>query len=76
MSGCGGEDSLMLIKQELDVSYAELNSSIFKPSTLCADFYETSSSLVNGQQGDPHKTPPVVESKSDYIANLCFRGGH
>jgi predicted phage terminase large subunit-like protein len=38
--------------------------------------------LVNGEQGESHKTPPVhlkmldkvVESKSDYIANLCFRG--
>lgn len=37
--------------------------------------------LVNGSQGESHKTPPVhlkmldkVISPSNYIANLCFRG--
>ena len=37
--------------------------------------------LVNGAQGESHKTPPVhlamldkIAGKSPYIANLCFRG--
>lgn len=76
----------MLIKQELDewldaVSYKELNSPSYSPSAFALTFMNFIK-LVNGSQGESHKTPPVhlkmldkvVESKSDYIANLCFRG--
>jgi hypothetical protein len=74
----------MLIKQELDawldqVSYSELNSTELFPSTFALTFMNFIK-LANGEQGESHKTPPpvhfkmldkVVESKSDYIANLC-----
>lgn len=76
----------MLIKQELDdwldqVSYRELNSPSYKPSTFALTFMNFIK-LANGEQGESHKTPPVhlkmldkvVESPSSYIANLCFRG--
>jgi predicted phage terminase large subunit-like protein len=76
----------MLIKQELDnwldqVSYKELNSPSYAPSVFALTFMNFIK-LANGEQGESHKTPPVhlkmldkvVESKSDYIANLCFRG--
>lgn len=76
----------MLIKQELDawldsVNYGELNSASYMPSEFALSFMNFIK-LVNGEQGESHKTPPVhlkmldkvVESKSDYIANLCFRG--
>jgi predicted phage terminase large subunit-like protein len=75
-----------LIKQELDewldqVSYKELNSPSYTPSTFALTFMNFIK-LVNGEQGESHKTPPVhlkmldkvVESPSSYIANLCFRG--
>lgn len=76
----------MLLKQGLDewldqVSYKELNSPRYMPSTFALTFMNFIK-LVNGGVGESHKTPPVhlkmldkvVESKSDYIANLCFRG--
>jgi hypothetical protein len=76
----------MLIKQELDtwldqVSYTELNSPSYSPSTFAVTFMNFIE-LANGEKGESHKTPPVhlkmldklVESNSDYIANLCFRG--
>lgn len=76
----------MLLKQGLDewldqVSYKELNSPRYTPSTFALTFMNFIK-LVNGGVGESHKTPPVhlkmldkvVESKSDYIANLCFRG--
>lgn len=76
----------MLVKQELDtwldsVSYTELNSPSYTPSVFALTFMNFIK-LANGEQGESHKTPPVhlkmldkvVESKSDYIANLCFRG--
>jgi predicted phage terminase large subunit-like protein len=75
-----------LIKQELDewldqVDYKELNSPNYKPSVFALTFMNFIK-LVNGETGESHKTPPVhlkmldkvVESNSDYIANLCFRG--
>jgi predicted phage terminase large subunit-like protein len=76
----------MLIKQELDawldqVSYVDLNAPSYTPSVFALTFMNFIK-LANGEQGESHKTPPVhlkmldkvVESKSDYIANLCFRG--
>ena len=75
-----------LVKQTLDewldqVDYAELNSPRYKPSVFALTFMNFIK-LANGETGESHKTPPVhlkmldkvVESHSDYIANLCFRG--
>jgi predicted phage terminase large subunit-like protein len=74
-----------LIKQELDewlnqVSYAELNSPDYLPSEFALTFMNFIK-LVNGKEGESHKTPPVhlkmldkVISPGSYIANLCFRG--
>lgn len=77
---------MSLKKQTLDewldeVSYVELNSPEFVPSEFAFTFMNFIK-LVNGSEGESHKTPPVhlkmldkvVESASDYIANLCFRG--
>jgi predicted phage terminase large subunit-like protein len=74
-----------LTKQKLDdwlnqVNYAELNSNSYIPSEFALTFMNFIK-LVNGTQGESHKTPPVhlkmldkVTSPSKYIANLCFRG--
>ncbi len=74
-----------LLKQELDdwlnqVSYNELNSSVYVPSTFSLVFMNFIK-LVNGQEGESHKTPPVhlkmldkIIEPSTWIANLCFRG--
>lgn len=74
-----------LIKQDLDawldqVDYASLNSASYMPSTFALTFMNFIK-LVNGEQGESHKTPPVhlmmldkVTSPYQYIANLCFRG--
>lgn len=73
------------LKQELDdwldqVDYAELNSNEYLPSEFALTFMNFIK-LVNGSEGESHKTPPVhlkmldkVQSGRDYIANLCFRG--
>ena len=75
----------MLIKQDLDkwldtVDYAQLNSSSYMPSEFALTFMNFIK-LLNGSQGESHKTPPVhlkmldkVAGPSNYIANLCFRG--
>lgn len=75
----------MLIKQDLDswldsVDYHELNSANYVPtefSLLFMNFIK----LVNGKEGESHKTPPVhlkmldkITTNSSYMANLCFRG--
>jgi predicted phage terminase large subunit-like protein len=74
-----------LKKQELDkwlndVDYSILNSSQYIPSEFALTFMNFIK-LVNGSQGESHKTPPVhlamldkMVSKHPYIANLCFRG--
>ena len=75
-----------LIKQDLDswldaVDYALLNSVKYLPSEFALVFMNFVK-LVNGKEGESHKTPPVhlrmldrvSQSPSDYIANLCFRG--
>lgn len=74
-----------LKKQKLDdwlnqVDYAELNSSSYIPSEFAIIFMNFIK-LVNGAQGESHKTPPVhlkmldkMVGGRDYVANLCFRG--
>jgi predicted phage terminase large subunit-like protein len=76
---------MALIKQELDewlnqVNYSELNSSEYLPSEFALTFMNFIK-LVNGAEGESHKTPPVhlkmldkIVSPSNYMANLCFRG--
>lgn len=76
---------MALIKQELDewldqVSYSYLNSPEYMPSAFALTFMNFIK-LVNGVEGESHKTPPVhlamldkVTQPSSYIANLCFRG--
>lgn len=74
-----------LQKKELDswldeVSYEELNSPAYKPTTFALEFMNFIK-LANGVQGESHVTPPVhlkmldkLTSKHGRIANLCFRG--
>jgi phage terminase large subunit-like protein len=74
-----------LVKQKLDdwlnqVDYKELNSPSYTPSQFALIFMNFIK-LVNGAQGESHKTPPVhlkmldkMVGGRDYIANLCFRG--
>lgn len=76
---------MTLLKQELDewldsVDYSVLNSSEYVPTEFALTFMNFIK-LVNGNEGESHKTPPVhlkmldkVVSPRDYIANLCFRG--
>lgn len=74
------------IKQDLDtwldqVDYSYLNSSKYIPTQFALTFMNFIK-LVNGDQGESHKTPPVhlkmldkvSESTNPYIANLVFRG--
>ena len=75
----------MLIKKELDewlddVDYAYLSSPDYMPSEFALMFMNFIK-LVNGEQGESNKTPPVhlsmldkMVSPQEYIANLCFRG--
>ena len=72
-------------KQDLDtwldqVDYSYLNSSNYVPSEFALGFMSFIK-LVNGAEGESHKTPAVhlamldkVVSGNEYIANLCFRG--
>lgn len=75
---------MSLIKQDLDqwldqVDYASLDQG-YVPSDFSLNFMNFIK-LVNGEQGESHKTPPVhlkmldkiVDGKG-YIANLCCRG--
>lgn len=76
---------MSLKKQELDewlneVDYSVLNSSEYVPSEFALTFMNFIK-LVNGAQGESHKTPPVhlamldkVVNGGSYLANLCFRG--
>ena len=75
----------LLVKKELDVwldevNYGTLNASSYIPSEFALTFMNFIK-LVNGEQGESHKTPPVhlrmldkMISPHTYIANLCFRG--
>mgnify|MGYP003599769104 CR=1 FL=1 len=54
---------MALVKQKLDewlnnVSYSELNSSSYMPSEFALTFMNFIK-LVNGVEGESHKTPPV-----------------
>jgi len=74
-----------IIKKTLDewldeVDYHDINSGSYIPSEFALIFMNFVK-LVNGKQGESHKTPPVhlkmldkMLSKKNQIANLCFRG--
>lgn len=76
---------MALTKQKLDewlnqVDYTGLNSTDYVPSEFALIFMNFIK-LVNGVEGESHKTPPVhlkmldkVVSPSQYMVNLCFRG--
>lgn len=76
----------LIVKKSLDqwldeVDYASLNDGSYVPSEF-ALIYMNFIKLVNGGEGESHKTPPVhlkmldklSNSTSTQIANLCFRG--
>jgi len=77
---------MSLIKQELDewldqVNYRDLNSLAYVPTDFALTFMNFIK-LVNGEEGETHKTPPVhlkmldkITHKNSYVANLVFRGG-
>lgn len=63
-----------------EVDYRYLNSSEYVPSEFSLIFMNFIK-LVNGEQGESHKTPPVhlkmldgLTTKDQYLVNLCFRG--
>lgn len=72
-------------RQELDtwldeVDYTTLNSSSYVPTPFALNFMNFIK-LVNGTEGETHKTPPVhlkmldkAATNNSYVANLCFRG--
>ncbi len=81
-----------LAKLKLDewldsVDYSALNSTSYVPTTFALTFMNWIK-MVNGQEGESHKTPPVhlkmldkiveinpiTRAVNNYIANLCFRG--
>ena len=76
---------MALLKQELDqwldqVNYSELNNNSYVPGLFALTFMNFIK-LVNGVEGESHKTPPVhlkmldkITQPNKYIANLCFRG--
>lgn len=76
---------MSLIKQELDdwldnVSYSHLNSNEYVPSEFALRFMNFIK-LVNGEEGESHKTPPMhlamldkLNDNYSYLVNLCFRG--
>lgn len=73
------------IKQGIDewldsVDYSYLNSGQYVPSEFALLFMNFIK-LVNGGEGESHKTPPVhlkmldkLTEGSPYVVNLCFRG--
>lgn len=81
-----GITNRIIIKKDLDqwldeVDYRELNDGSYVPSEFALIFMNFIK-LVNGAEGESHKTPPVhlkmldklANSTSEQIANLCFRG--
>lgn len=75
-----------IVKKGLDewldeVDYASLNNDSYVPSEFALIFMNFIK-LVNGAEGESHKTPPVhlkmldklANSTAENIANLCFRG--
>ena len=75
----------VIIKKTIDewldeVDYHDINSGAYVPSTFALIFMNFVK-LVNGKEGESHKTPPVhlkmldkMLSPRNQIANLCFRG--
>ena len=75
----------VIIKKSIDewldeVDYHDINSGSYVPSTFALIFMNFVK-LVNGSEGESHKTPPVhlkmldkMLSPRNQIANLCFRG--
>jgi phage terminase large subunit-like protein len=75
----------IVVKKSLDewldeVDYHDINSGSYVPSQFALIFMNFVK-LVNGAEGETHKTPPVhlkmldkMLSKKELIANLCFRG--
>lgn len=72
-------------KKDLDdylneVDYSFLNSCEYLPSEFSLTFMNFIK-LVNGEEGESHKTPPFhlkmldgLINKKQYLVNLCFRG--
>lgn len=63
-----------------NVNYSELNDGSYIPSEFALMFMNFIK-LVNGPEGEQHKTPPVhlkmldkIVGKKRQVANLCFRG--
>lgn len=77
--------SQALVKKNVDewldgVNYSDLNSGHYLPGTFALKFMNFIK-LVNGEEGESHKTPVVhlamldkIAGKQPRIANLCFRG--
>jgi predicted phage terminase large subunit-like protein len=85
MSDLLGINGGTIVKQTIDqwldqVNYSDLNNGAYIPSEFALIFMNFIK-LVNGKEGESHKTPPVhlkmldkVVSPKNQIANLCFRG--
>lgn len=85
MSSVLKPDDIMPVKKDLDawlneVDYRFLDSSNYRPTKFALTFMNFIK-LVNGGEGESHKTPPVhlrmldkMTSQRQYIANLIFRG--
>lgn len=64
-----------------NVSYSYLNSTKYHPTEFALHFINVIK-LINGNQGESNKTPPmhlkmldtIAQRKKDYLVNLCFRG--
>lgn len=63
-----------------EVDYASLNNGKYVPSAFALSFMNFIQ-MVNGEEGESHKTPVVhlkmldkIAGKKQRIANLCFRG--
>lgn len=63
-----------------EVDYSDLNEGSYKPSEFALNFV-TMIKMINGEEGESHKTPVVhlkmldkIVSPKNRIANLCHRG--
>lgn len=85
MSNAASITGRQIVKQSIDewldnVDYTSLNDGSYVPSQFSLVFMNFIK-LVNGAEGESHKTPPVhlkmldkVSGSSANVANLCFRG--
>ena len=62
------------------VDYRFLNSNLYVPSTFALEFMNFIK-LVNGKEGESHKTPPmhlkmldILANDEPWVVNLLFRG--